>query len=196
LISYPGQDPSIPGQTLTYEGALGATIEVCRVFRPRLIVTRSFGCQVVLGAVAAGGEWVATCEYVTLWGPCLLGSYQRLWPTMERRQKEIEGYAKYGTSVDSSLFDSPAVETLIREANCNVRLSRGTLDYCNLREDLEYLASLHRRFQPHRWCEIVEVEGLEHTVRAEEMDPTVAMYYFNALFGNVGCRVSQGNGSS
>jgi hypothetical protein len=77
------------------------------------------------------------------------------------------------------------METLIRSADCNLRIARGTLNVCCETEDVEYLASLHRRFQPHRSREKVLVEGVGHTVLAEDVGPEVAARYFDALFGKV-----------
>ena len=182
LVSYPGQDPCAPEERLTLEGAIRVTRSACDETRPTWMIARSFGCQVALGAVASGGPWLSSLRGVTLWGPCLLSTYQRMWPTLESQLASAEGYRRYGTFIEPEFYAGTALETLVRDAACHIRIVRGSSDEYSISEDLAFLASIHRRFQ-FRWsCTTVELNGLTHKAHASEMTDPVAKAYFDALF--------------
>jgi len=182
LLNYPGQcGDSV--NALSYASALEAALAKCAEYRPRWIISRSFGCWIAVGVLSCVHQWVDACEGAILWGPGLASTTARVWPDRATRAREVEGHRQYGTYLAEDFFETlPPIEDLVGTCRCNLRIARGTCDDLNTRKDLDYLASLHSKLQHRFIYEVREITGLGHSVVADDLGPELLGRYSACLF--------------
>lgn len=181
IATYPGHGRGV----LTFKGAVEKAKHQCAECKPVWIIARSFGCDVAAEMLSdeALAERVESC---VLWGPALGNWARRFFPTVAARRKETASYRKYGANLsDTFLDDFPALELIIEKTQCDIRLVRGTNDISNFREDLDFLAAVHKRGQPSRICEVVEIPGLAHTIKPTDCTEQQLAEYADALFRSI-----------
>ena len=178
LGSYPGHGEG----NLTFEGAIAAAQHQCAEYKPVWVIARSFGCDVAAEILSADAL-AQGIEGAILWGPTLGNWARRFFPTAADRRKEIAQYREYGANLADDFLDNfPALELIIEKTRCNIRLIRGTKDTSSFREDLDFLAAVHKRGQPSRICEVVEIPGVSHTIVPAACTDRQLADYSNALF--------------
>lgn len=160
VASYPGHGRG----TLTFKAALMKTRLQWKRYQPTWVIARSFGCAVA-AALLADSSLAANIKGAVFWGPTLSNWVRRFLPTQAQRKKEIASYRKYDANLFRTFLDDfPMLEVMIENAASHIRLVRGTRDKYNPLEDLNFLAAIHRRGQPLKISEVVEIPGLEHTI--------------------------------
>jgi hypothetical protein len=184
LISHPGHDGRESGE-LSYEAALDNAKEKAVEVGPDWLIARSFGCDIAVGLLQQKTEWVERCQGAVLWGPALVTTVRdRLFPSRERRKKEIESYKEWDTFLASDFIESiPSLAEKIRHARCNMRLVAGSKDDDIGLEDLEFLAARHKKYQyPDYITDVNIIGGLGHTVTQEEYPEFLVNRYLELLF--------------
>ncbi len=178
---YPGQRGEESG-LLSFEGAVKSALTACRAFLPNWIIARSFGCSVAVGLFNTHEGWLKDLRAAALWGPCTRETLFRIWPTHEDREREISEYRKHGTYVSHDFFEKyPAIEDLIGDARCNLKLIRGTEDIFNTRSDLEQLAATHASTQANFHREVIELPGAKHTVTNKNVPANLLLEYLECI---------------
>lgn len=182
-VVFPGQ--CVPG-TLTFLSAIRSTARLWKDLNPTWVIARSFGC-VVLAKLLSDQHLTRSLQGAVLWGPTLSAWVKRFLPTEHDRIQEVEKYRQHGTNLEPRFFDDfPALEILIEKLALDVRLSRGSLDKFNSREDLCYLAAIHQRENPSRTRDVVEIRSLGHSVTSPgKRRRTSVSAYLDALFAPI-----------
>jgi hypothetical protein len=177
VATYPGHGSGV----LTFEGAIEMAKRQCAEYKPTWVIARSFGCDVAAD-ILSDKSLAKDVQGAVLWGPAL-GNWPKRFPTAAERREYLASYRKYGTNIsDTFLDDFPALELIIEKTQCNIRLVRGTNDDSNFREDLDFLAAVHKRGQASRKCEVVEIPGLAHTIEPSSCTDKQLKAYADALF--------------
>lgn len=179
IVAYPGHGRGL----LTFKGAVHNARSLLREYRATWIIARSFGCAVA-AEVLADERLAENIEGAVFWGPTLSNWVRRFLPTELARRRETAKYRKYDANLaDDFLDDFPMLEVNIERAFCNIRLVRGVKDKYNSREDLDFLAAVHRRGQPRKICSVLELSGLGHTIVPTTRTSQQLTNYSDALFG-------------
>lgn len=184
-VLYPGQMGENSG-LLEYPTAVERSLEACRIFRPNWLIGRSFGCSIATGVLGVDEDWLADLKSAALWGPCTRRTLHRIWPTVEDREREIAEYKEHGTYVSLDFFDRyPAIETLIGEARCSLRLIRGSEDIFNTDSELEELSAFHASKQPSFSRKIVKLDGAKHTVTRDSVSASLLKLYLGCILPEI-----------
>ena len=186
LIVYPGQR-SGDRERVSFQTACESAEHACAALRPRWVIGRSFGCLVATALAGSGGSWLDDCDGMTLWGPCLGRTVQGLWGTEESEQRAIAEYEKFGTRLAVGFFrEMPAIEVLIKDAQCSLRIIRGAHDEFSTDADVAELVSLHRAAQSGAGCTSATLWNLNHHVTRASVSPAEWALYCDVLFCSSG----------
>lgn len=187
LVQYPGHPDRAGVSTgqLSFSTALVRVIEECERIEPHWIVGRSFGASIALAALGCQRTWVKACRGAVLWGPAFNKYLEALWPTPEDKARMIREYEKFNTLLAPDFFETlPDIETLVRNAEGNLRFARGTEDGYNSSEDLRNLETIHRVMQPAFKRQVIELKGFDHTPVSAKLTAAQREKYFECLFGD------------
>lgn len=189
LVLYPGQrgEDYAADEVLSYASALDAAKKVAEAFRPNWLIGRSFGCTIAAGVLASTPSWLTDCDGAVLWGPSLGSSMRARFADEQTRLHVLsELRTQHNTNVARDFLEtSPGIEDLISGVPCAVKVARGSEDNDITLEDMHRLKTLHRADQHDQPSEVVEIEGLKHSVLPQEVSQERLNRYFAVLFDDI-----------
>lgn len=189
LVLYPGQrgEDDTDDEVLSYASALDEAKKVAERFRPNWLIGRSFGCTIAAGLLASTPSWLSDCDGAVFWGPSLGSSMRARFADEQTRLRVIsELRTQHHTRVTEDFLEtSPGIEDLISSVPCAVRVARGSEDYDVTLDHMHRLKTLHGADQHDKASEVVEIEGLKHSVLPQEVSQEHLNQYFAVLFDDI-----------
>jgi hypothetical protein len=185
LIQYPGHPDKkgVRAGELNFHNALRVALEQCELIRPEWMIGRSFGATVGIAALGSGASWVRSCTGAVLWGPAFNKYLHALWPTEQDKMDMIQEYRRFNTSVADNFFQTlPDIESLVNNAESNLRFARGANDSYNSLEELKRLELIHTTAQPTFMRDVIELDGFDHTPTSSKLTRVQREEYFRCLF--------------